>query len=204
MSLERAADAASPSITGTQAEDAAPATHLDIGEPTHRGDVVAAALCLASGLIGYFIVIPAEVYVPSNFVGTANSPAFLPKIVCILLSVLSAIYLVKSVAALRREGVQLRSRPADWLLALGMIGICVAYVTGIYVLGMSVASGLCVAGALYYFGERRIPVIAGIAVILPAFLWYFFVKIANILMPVPVLDIVGDAAAFVLGAGGLA
>ena len=42
---------------------------------------------------------------------------------------------------------------------------------------------------IYYFGERRLWVIGSIAVVLPALLLYFFVKIANILLPTNALGL---------------
>ncbi len=168
---------------------------LDIGAPTHRGDIVAAALCLGVGLAGFFLIIPMAVYVPPAFAGTANSPAFLPKVICVILTVLSIVYLVNSIISLRRESSQGRAAVSDWLLAGAMSGICIVYVAGIQLVGMSIASGLCVAGTIFFFGERRLSIIVSIAVILPALLWYFFVKIANILMPTPVLEMLGEFGA---------
>ena len=70
---------------------------VDLETPTRRGDVIAAALCLIAGLGGYFVVVPFAVYVPQQFAGTANSPAFLPNVMFILLAALSALYLVQSI-----------------------------------------------------------------------------------------------------------
>ena len=162
---------------------------IELETPTHRGDVIAALLCLSGGLIGYFILVPAAVYVPSKFAGTVNSPAFLPKVLFILLAALGAIYLAQSLTAFLRGPAQGRVRPSDWILAGGTALICIGYVAAIYVVGMTLASALCVAATIYYFGERRVWVIGAIAIILPALLWYFFVKIAHILFPTPGLGV---------------
>jgi hypothetical protein len=162
---------------------------IELETPTHRGDVIAALLCLSSGLTGYFIVLPAAVYVPSNFAGTVNSPAFLPEVLFLLLAALGSIYLIQSVAAYLRGPAQGRVRPSDWILAGGTALICIGYIGAIYVLGMTLASALCVAATIYYFGERRAWVIGAIAIILPALLWYFFVRIAHILFPTPWLGV---------------
>ncbi len=168
--------------------------HIDIDTPTMRGDIIVAAVCLGFALTVYFLVIPAQIYVPKSFVSTANSPAFLPKMVCILLAVLSTIYLANSIIAFRREPRQGRARGSDWGIAAGMIAICMAYVGAILTFGMSIASGLCIAGTVYFFGERRYGLIVGIAVLLPAMLWYFFVKVASILLPEPELQILGGGS----------
>ncbi|MEX0694301.1 MAG: tripartite tricarboxylate transporter TctB family protein [Rhodospirillales bacterium] len=187
--------------------------YIDIDTPKYRGDIIAAAVCLGFALAVYFLIIPAHIYVPKAFIGTANSPAFLPKMICIVLAILSAIYLANSVLSFRRETPQGRSRASDWGIAGAMIGICMIYVGGILVLGMTIATGLCVAGTIYFFGERRYGLIAGIAILLPAILWYFFVEVAHILLPTPELQILGGTAAIeaaiawagpVIQAGGLA
>ncbi len=108
-----------------------PAAPIDLDTPTQRGNVIAATLCLGIGLVGYFLVVPGVVYVPSKIAGAVNSPAFLPNVLFILLAGRGAIYLF----------------------------------------GMTLASALCVAATMYYFGDRRPWIIGPIAIILPALLW---------------------------------
>ena len=156
---------------------------VDMDTPTHRGDSIAALLCLVGGLVGYFLIVPAAVYVPPQFAGTANSPAFLPNVLFLILAALGFIYLVYSVAAQLRNPTQGWAHPSDWLLAGGTALICVGYVLFIFGIGMTLGSALCVAVTMIYFGERRPWLIGAITVILPALLWYFFVKVAHILLP---------------------
>ncbi len=176
---------------GTTSEPRGQPEYIELETLTRRGDVIAGLFCLVGGLIGYFFVVPAAVFVPTKFAGTVNSPAFLPNALFLILIGLSAVYLVQSLAAYLREQTQGRVRASDWLLAGGTAAICIGYVAAIYIIGMTIASGLSVAIAMYYFGERRFWVIGLVAVILPAALWYFFVKIAHILFPVPVFGVPG-------------
>jgi putative tricarboxylic transport membrane protein len=162
---------------------------VELETPTYRGDVIAAALCSAAGIIGYYILVPAAVYVPPQFLGTVNSPAFLPYMLFLVLTVLSAIYLVKSVVVWRRSEPQGRAPLSDWGFAIGTAGICIGYIAAIYIVGMTTASGLCVAAMVYYYGERRFSVIGSIALIMPILLWVFFVKVAHILFPTPLIPI---------------
>jgi len=166
-----------------------PPSPIELETPTHRGDVIAAALCLSAGLLGYFVVVPNAVYVPSKFAGSVNSPAFLPNVLFILLAGLGALYLAQSLIAYLREERQGRARSSDWALAGGTALICVGYIGAIYLVGLTLGSALCVAVTIYYFGERRLWVIGSIAVVLPALLLYFFVKIANILLPTNALGL---------------
>lgn len=166
-----------------------PPNPIELETPTHRGDVIAASLCLGAGLVGYFVLVPTAVHVPSKFAGTVNSPAFLPNALFILLAGLGALYLAQSLIAYLREERQGRARFSDWTLAGGTALICVGYIGAIYLVGLTLGSALCVAVTIYYFGERRLWVIGSIAVILPSLLLYFFVKIANILLPTNALGI---------------
>lgn len=160
-----------------------PMLPVELETPTRRGDVVAAILCLAAGLIGYFLIVPAAVYVPSKVAGTANSPAFLPNVLFLMLTGLSVIYFILSLIAYLRQPVQGKARKMDWVLAGGTAVICVGYIAAIYFVGMTLGAALGVAAMTYYFGERRLWLIGAIAIILPLLLWYFFEKIAHVLFP---------------------
>lgn len=166
-------------------EQPGPMSPVELETPTRRGDVIAAFLCLAAGLVGYFLVVPAAVYVPAKFAGTANSPAFLPKVMFIVLIGLSAIYLAQSLALYLRKPHQGRARTKDWVLAGGTALICIGYIAAIYVVGMTLGAALIIVAMTYYFGERRPLVMGAIAIILPVLLWYFFEKIAYVLFPTP-------------------
>ena len=183
VSRGRSVDSGAPQ-PGAGTTPASPGS-VELETPTHRGDVIAALLCLGGGLTGYFILVPTAVYVPSKFAGTVNSPAFLPNVLFILRAALGAIYLARSLAAFLRGPAQGWVRPSDWILAGGTALICIGYIGAIHAVGMTLGSALCVAATIYYFGERRLWVICAIAVILPALLWYFFFKIAHILFPTP-------------------
>ncbi len=154
---------------------------------TLRGDVIAGAIGLITAIGGYFIVVPAWVYVPAQFKGTINSPALMPQALFMLMGLFSAVYLLGSINKYRRSDRQGLAPLSDWALAAGTILICLAYLGAIYVVGFPVASALCLVVAQYYFGERRWGVILAIAILLPALLWLFFVKIALITLPTPMI-----------------
>lgn len=176
---------------------------------TVRGDVIAGAVCLTGALAGYFVLVPAWVYVPVQFKGTINSPALMPQVLFVLMGVFSAVYFLRSLNKYRLTSREGWTPVSDWTLAAGTVLICAAYLGAIYVVGFPVASALCLVAGQYYFGERRWVIIITIAIVLPALLWLFFVKIANIMLPtpmIPFLDFMEFAAGpgKVIGAGGLA
>lgn len=189
--LEIKADEPVDAETEDQALAAQPNSRVDVDieTPTLRGDVIAASLCLGGGLVGYFVLVPAAVYVPSSFAGTINSPAFFPNVLFLILSGLSGLYLVRSLAAYRRRSSDQRTPAHEWGLAAGTALICLGYVAAIYVFGMTAASAACLAATIYYFGERRLWIIVPTCLVLPALLWLFFVKAANVLFPIPVVPV---------------
>ena len=172
-------------IESVTSELPSPMPAVELETPTRRGDVVAAILCLTAGLSGYLLLVPAAVYVPFKVAGTANSPAFLPNVLFLMLTGLSVIYLIQSFTVYLRQPAQGKARKMDWLLAGGTAVVCVGYIVAIYFVGMTLGAALGVAAMIYYFGERRVWLIGVIAIILPVLLWYFFEKIAHVLFPTP-------------------
>ena len=63
-----------------------------------------------------------------------------------------------------------------------MVGLIVYY--GLVLpLGIVISSMLALSGFALIYGERRLKIILPLSVLLPVGLYYFFVKIANIPMP---------------------
>ena len=176
-------------IDSVTSKQPGPISPVELETPTRRGDVIAAILCIVVGLAGYFLIVPAAVYVPSKVAGTANSPAFLPDVLFLLLTSLSVIYLIQSLSDFLRQPAQGRVETTDWMLAGGTALICIGYITAIIFFGMTLGAALGVTAMTYYFGERRPWVIGTIAILLPILLWYFFEKIAHVLFPTPWLGI---------------
>jgi hypothetical protein len=150
---------------------------------TVRGDVMASLISLAFGVLGLIILTPAFVFVPDKFTGTVNSPAFLPKLLFVLLIFLSVLYLFQSIGNYRKHGGGAHSKLYDWFLALGVAAVCTAYIIAVFIVGMTLASMLGIAALTYYFGERRPLVISTLSISIPILLWFFFEKIANVYLP---------------------
>ena len=160
-------------------------TIADVGleSATVRGDIFASLACVAFGVLGYFVLTPTFVFVPEKFAGTVNSPAFLPKLLFILLVILSLFYLAQGVSEFRKYGGGGRTRLYDWVLAGGVTLVCISYIAAIFLLGMTAASVLGIAALTYYFGERKPILITAISILIPMFLWYFFESIAHVFLP---------------------
>ena len=150
---------------------------------TVKGDVVASLISLVFGALGLIILTPAFVFVPEKFSGTVNSPAFLPRLLFVILIFLSVLYLCQSIVTFKKYGGGTHSKLYDWFLALGVAAVCTAYIIAVFFIGMTLASMLGIAALTYYFGERRPLIISTLSISIPILLWFFFEKIANVYLP---------------------
>ena len=158
-------------------------TNAGLEAATVRGDVMASLISLVFGALGLIILTPAFVFVPDKFIGTVNSPAFLPNLLFVLLVFLSLLYLFQSISNYRKHGGGTHSKLYDWFLALGVAAVCTVYITAVFIIGMTLASMLGIAALTYYFGERRPLIISTLSISIPILLWFFFEKIANVYLP---------------------
>lgn len=153
-----------------------------------RGDLMTGTICVVAALLGCIVFVPVWVYVPDSVAGTWNSPAVMPQAMFVLLGIFGALLAIRGFWA---GGVA--SRPsgdaAVWRRVGAMLGICFAYLLGILLIGLPIASGLALAATLLLFGERRWIVATLVAVLVPLLLWFFFVKVAAVPMPDPVLKL---------------
>jgi len=174
------------SISGTP-----PPSATTLETATGLGDLALAASCLISAGLGYFVLVPRWVYVPAKVAGTLDSPAFFPQALFILLALLAGLLLVQSLFAVSRIAAESRAPPADWRRAGTMLAICLFYLGAVFLIGLPLASAVSMALTLLYFGERRLLVVGLTSVLLPMLLWLFFVKVALVPMPTPLIELHG-------------
>lgn len=158
-------------------------------EPTVGGDVVGGALCIAGALIGHFVLVPLGVYVPESVAGTLDSPAVMPLIMFTALGLFGALLLVNGMRASAITDTGRKRSPADWRRAFGMVGICAGYLALIVLIGLPIASGIGLAAALWYFGERKLSLMVPLCIVVPAVLWLFFVHVVHVSMPPAVIEL---------------
>lgn len=168
-------------------------------QPTGLGDFVAGIACLVLALIGAFVVVPVWVYVPEKVAGTVDSPAVMPLLMLGLIGLLGALLLFK--IWLSGDTRQTHRSVQDWSRAAGMMAICAGYLILIFVVGLPIATGLSLAAAMNYFGERRWVIVVPVAILTPLILWSFFAYVAQVPMPRPLIELVGIAHAHQHSAG---
>ena len=145
--------------------------------------------------LGVFVAIPLGIDEPGEVDFLALSPGFWPLIVTIALGCLGALVAFEGFLGRQapngaeggpgREpsgGADFAMRTAATILALFILYFAIGY------LGM-VAASICVIMALTMAsGERRFKYTVPVAVILPIGLYYFFVYVAGVPMPLGVFE----------------
>lgn len=170
-------------------DDAEPVSARGLETVTAVGETVTGAVAIVAAVFGYIVFVPLWVYVPASVAGTTNSPAMMPKVYCVALGILGAIVAVRGLALLKTARGTPVIANADWRRVVATLALCAVYLLGIELIGLPFASALALAGAMVLFGERRPAMVAATAFVLPLLLWAFFVKVANVPMPDPIVEI---------------
>ena len=118
----------------------------------------------------------------------ALSPSYYPRIVAICLSILGLVVTVRSaLAGSANEAEDAENRP-DALMRIAVVfGILLAMALALTTLGFIVTTTLALGVAIWFAGERNYVMIAAMAIIIPLALYFFFLKVAGIPIPLGVL-----------------
>lgn len=137
-----------------------------------------------------FGVIPDQIRTPGSVTNVVMSPAFWPRVIAILAIVLGLALAAKSLLS-KAEGAadDPDSSPTTWR-SLTAIGIMIGYYLLLEPLGIVLASVIAIPALSALFGERRVVVMAPLAILLPVGLYLFFTEVASIPMPLgPLSDL---------------
>ena len=150
-------------------------------------DVIAGMLILAIGLVFVFILIPIGVDEPRRVKYAALSPSYYPRIVAIILVVIGTAVAARAVLRPTAAETDSETHPAAALRLSGISAILIAFAILLTPLGFIVASALALFAAIWLAGEQRVHINAAISVMLPVLLYFFFLKVARIPIPLGVL-----------------
>ena len=144
---------------------------------------------LALGLVGLaiiFIAIPFGVDEPKKIKFAALSPAYYPQIVAIAMTFLGGVITLRAVMRPIKSNTE-TERP-DAMVRISIVFVILAiYALSITYLGLVLAPVIALFAFMFHAGERRIWVMAFIAIAVPFGLFLFFQKIAGIPIPTGVL-----------------
>ena len=146
-----------------------------------------------------WVLIPKAVPVPKSIKVAALSPDFWPKIIAAGLAFMGLVLIAQGIIRIMRERVEtmpeissdetsIPNHGSVYLRTLGvMIGLLIYYAL-VGPLGIVVSSILAIVAFALLYGEQRFKILIPIAILLPIGLYYFFVKVANIPMPLGLFD----------------
>ena len=150
-------------------------------------------------LVVIFVVIPAGITMPGRLENRALAPNFWPLIIMGVLGLSGAILLLQALTSKKlendsadSEGVQdaEKDRPMPQMIfRVGTVfGVLFVFYFAISLAGIVLPSMLAVAFLTWFAGERRWKIIVPLAILLPILLYYFFVHVAQITMPLGVFE----------------
>lgn len=158
-------------------------------------DAILGAVMTLGALFMLLVIIPVSVQVPKSNKVVALSPDFWIKIIVWFSLFLGVYLIVQGLLSARQElskekiaAIKLaQTRHHSFGKSIVMVCVAVAnlflYYFLIQWLGMVLASSISILTFGLLCGERRIKILLPIAVLLPVGLYYFFLKVASIPMP---------------------
>ncbi|MEX0730791.1 MAG: tripartite tricarboxylate transporter TctB family protein [Aquisalimonadaceae bacterium] len=137
-------------------------------------------------------VIPYQIRVPSRITVAALSPAFWPTTVAIAGILLGLVIAFRGLANLSENDdddspAATAGERQEWR-CIAAIALMFGYLALIHLIGIVAASVLAILALACLFSERRLTLLAPVAVILPVGLYYFFTKIAYVPLPLGVFE----------------
>jgi|TARA_B110000046_G_C13017959_1_gene409723 putative tricarboxylic transport membrane protein len=144
---------------------------------------------LILGLIGLsivFIAIPYGVDEPKKIKFAALSPAYYPRIVAIVMTILGLVIAMRAVTRPIKSNAE-ADRPDATARICIVFCLLIFYALSINFLGFVLASAIALFAFMFHAGERRVWLMALLATAIPFGLFLFFQKIAGIPIPTGVL-----------------
>lgn len=138
-----------------------------------------------AALFAYILlaVIPEQIRTPGSISSVVMSPAFWPSVTAGLAIVLGLALAAKSLFAPSDGNTDDgESSPTTWH-SITAIAIMIGYYLILEPLGIVLASVLVLPTLSLLFGERRVTLLAPVALLLPAGLYLFFTDVASIPLP---------------------
>ena len=160
---------------------------------------------LLLALLGIFLVIPMGIVLPGGNEVRALSPDFWPLIVVVAMGFCGGALAVSGALAGRKEAEEVRRKgdpmtcempeefdelpvPQAAARVAVVLGVLFALYFAINIIGMVAATIPVLIFMMWYGGERRPKIVLPVALILPPLLYYFFVYVANVPIPLGVFE----------------
>ncbi len=152
-------------------------------------NLVSALLMLALGACVIWILIPAGVTEPKKIKYAALSPSYYPRLVAVALMMLGAGVLLRTLTESKHNVQATEDRhPQATQRIFGFFLILLFFALSLKWLGFIVAATIAMFLALLLGGERRLWLTLPLAVLIPLLLYFFFLKVARIPIPLGILE----------------
>lgn len=163
-------------------------TNTSPDERRRRGlDLGVGLFFFAAALVFLFVVVPVGIRVPGRVQHFGLSPAMLPIVTAVLIGTFGAILALRAAfaQALPPPEDELAGEPrVDWWWRLTVAAaLAAAYYVVVPWLGMTLTAVLVTAGMMLLGGERRLWLIAMLAVTLPVVVSYLFRGLLYVPLP---------------------
>lgn len=150
---------------------------------------------LGLGLVLFFGFIPAGVDRPNEIAHATLSPAFWPRLIAMALALMGVLLFLSSAhgeeksADAASEGLP---ETLPWTRQLAHLGIVLGALFGFYfvvpVLGMVLPAVVLIFGLMWFAQERRLRLMLTISLLTPLLLYFFFVTVAKIPIPLGLFE----------------
>lgn len=153
-----------------------------------RQDLIAGiAMAIVASLI-IFIFIPYGVVEPKKVKFAALSPSYYPRIIAVILLVLGVAISCRALLEKETAETAISNQRPDAFKRTSMIFVIIAfYALTINWLGFILSSALVLSACFWVAEERRLKIVLSIAILLPFILYFFFLKVAGIPIPLGIL-----------------
>lgn len=146
--------------------------------------------------ITYFILIPAAVYIPKNVMEAGISPATWPKLATSIIVILGICVAIQGALQIKRDKAvdltklhnEKQGGTTNYLKILAVMAALLVYYYVIDILGIVLSSIIMLIGVAITSGERRPKVLLLVGILVPLGLYYFFVKVAHVPMPLGIFE----------------
>ena len=161
-------------------------------------DQISGGVLILISILFLAVLIPEAVQVPRGEHLAVLSPDFWIKIIVWTLLALGLILFAEGVQIAKKESASAqddvtesdyRSFPASLIIVTLAIALLFLFYFGIVYLGMLASSIIALIVFIRLSGENRWKIIIPIALIQPILLYYFFLKVAGIPMPLGIFDL---------------
>ena len=150
--------------------------------------LIAGLLMLGFGAAIIWILIPLGVAEPKSVKFAALSPSYYPRITASALMLLGAGTILRAFTQRRTDDEVGDQHPHALARISAFLLILFLLALGLEWLGFVLGCGLAVFAAMTLAGERKLWLSATIAVLLPLLLYFFFLKVARIPIPLGILQ----------------